>query len=104
MTTYNDLLNEFRHSPRDVITVPMNGSAGIWFYVFEDNGFIYVDCAKSKKPSSSIGTPRKLNENEFDDILSLYQLRKKGAAVAAEAKQITNNQVYWYGIFSELGL
>lgn len=104
MTTYNDLLNEFRHSPRDVITVPMNGSAGIWFYVFEENGFIYVDSAKSKKPSSLISTRRKLNENDFDEILSLYQLRKKGTAVSVEATKTTVNQVYWYGIFSELGL
>ncbi len=104
MLTYKDLLNEFRQNPRDVITIHMNGSSGKWFYVFEDNDFLYVDCAISKKPSSLISTPRKLNENEFDDILSLYQLRKKGAAVSAEASRITNNQVYWYGIFSELGL
>lgn len=104
MLTYKDLLKEFRQNPRDVITVPLTNRNGRWFYVYEENGFIYVDCAKSKKPSSSISTPRKLNENEFDDILSLYQLRKKGVSTSAEATQITYNHVYWYGIFSELGL
>ena len=41
--------------------------------------------------------------DELPEIFKLYLRRKQGESVSREATALTVNQVYWYGIFSELG-
>ena len=53
---------------------------------------------------SKISSPRRLNPEEAEEMLDLYHRRCKGERVSQLAQEITVNQVYWYGIFAELGL
>lgn len=99
--TWEEIVLSYSKNPRDVKTVPFN-RAGIWFYVYVENGSIYIENAKNHSDSSSIKIRRKLKKENLDAILSLYYRRKRGESVAQEATEITYNQVYWYGIFADM--
>ena len=105
---YRDLITivaSYTANPRDVHTVPIHRQTSQkWFHVSIKDGFIYVEAAHSHQPASNISIPRKLDPQEFDDMLSLYHQRQCGKAISAEATERTRNQVYWYGIFSDLNL
>lgn len=104
MVKYIDLLNSYINNPRDVSTQPLTKRAGKWFYVYVENGNIYIDVAKEHAPKCSISKPRKLFEKEMEEIYTLYIKRKQGHSVSTQAAAITMNQVYWYGIFNDMGL
>lgn len=104
MVSYNDLVANFMNNPRDISTKPIINRPGKWFYVYVENGNIVIDTARLHTPKCSISKPRILFEKEIEDIYELYIQRKKGGAVSQQAASVTMNQVYWYGIFSEIGL
>lgn len=103
MICYLDLLKCFENNPRDIITIPITNRAGKWFYVYAENDRVIVTGAKEKFPKCSISKPRILQEKECEVMYELYLLRKQGKQISAEAMQSSRNQVYWYGIFSDLG-
>ena len=45
-----------------------------------------------------------LEKYKFDMMLSIYNRRKSGEQVSQDAGAITHNQVYWYGIFADMGI
>lgn len=102
--SWSDLVRSFSEKPRDVVTVPTTNRAGKWFFVSAVNGKIVVKNAKTHAESSEIKGKRPLRPEELDAMLDLYYRRKKGESVSAEATSVTVNQVYWYGIFADLGL
>ena len=104
MISYLDLVNSFINNPRDICTKPIVNRAGKWFYVYVNNGKIVVDVAKEHEPKCKITTPRVLLEKEIEEIYELYIKRKQGHSVYEKAINLTRNQVYWYGIFSDMGL
>lgn len=101
--TYYDLVNRYRANPTDIHTVPKNREKK-WFYIYVKNDKLYVCSAKNHAPKCNISQYRMLNESEFDKMLNLYLRRKRGEAVSYEATQATRNQVYWYGIFADMGV
>lgn len=104
MISYLELVNQFVNNPRDISTKPTTNRTGKWFYTYAENGKIIVAAAKGHTPKCSISKPRVLFENELEDIYELYIQRKQGKAVSHQAANVTRNQVYWYGIFSDIGL
>ena len=104
MISYRDLVNSFANDPRDVSTRPLINKAGKWFFVYAENGKLVVDVARAHEPKCSISNPRVLPEKEIDEIFELYIKRKQGHSVSKQATEITRNQVYWYGIFDDMGL
>ena len=102
--TYIDIVNSFLKRPRDVHTVPIRRNKELWFYVFEENGIVYVKSALEHKPSSNITKQRRLDPEHFDSMIEIYRRRCCGDKVSQEAGKITMCQVYWYGIFAELGI
>ena len=101
---WNEIVNSFNKRPRDVATSPINNSVPKWFYVFVSNGNVCIESGRTHKNVSSVKGTRRLNRAEFEDMLVLHHRRNRGEAVSQEAAQRTVNQVYWYGIFNELGL
>lgn len=104
MISYLDVVNSFMNNPRDIRTKPVTNRSGKWFYAYVENGKIVVDIAKEHTPKCSISKPRILLEKEIEDIYDLYIKRKQGHAVSKQATDVTRNQVYWYGIFSDMGI
>jgi hypothetical protein len=104
MISYIDLVNNFINNPRDISTKPVIKRVGKWFYVYVENGKIVVDVARVHEPKCSISKPRILFEKEIEEIYELYIQRKQGHSVSNQAANVTMNQVYWYGIFSDMGL
>lgn len=104
MIRYLDLVNNLMKHPRDISTKPVTNKAGKWFYAYVENGKVFVDVARKHTPTCSISKPRVLLEKEIEDIYELYIRRKQGHAVSKQAADVTRNQVYWYGIFSDMGL
>ena len=100
---YRELVSEFSKNPRDVHTVPLTRREHKWFYVFVDGDVLCVESAHNHTPRSSL-KKRKLPEKECENMLLLYRERKSGKSVSAEAHSYTYSQVYWYGVFSALGL
>lgn len=101
--TWDEIVLSYTKNPRDVKTVPLR-KEGIWFYVFAENNDLYVTNANNHIDSSKIKTPRKIDKENFVTMLSIYAKRKNGESVTQEAIDITYNQVYWYGIFADMGL
>ena len=104
MVNYDDLVNSLSSNPRDIVTVPMNNRKGKWFYAFAENGTVFVTVSKEHEPKCSIKMPRPLKKEECGELYELYLRRKKGEHISGEATAATRNQVYWYGIFSDMGL
>lgn len=101
--TWEEIVSSYSKNPRDVKTIPFNRQ-GIWFFVYAERDNIYIESARNHFNSSSIKIRRKLKKENVDTMLSLYFRRKKGESVTQEAIEITYNQVYWYGIFADMGV
>ena len=101
--TWENVVAEYEKNPRDVKTIPFNQN-GLWFYVHVEDGDVYVTDAEHHSESSRLNKPIKLKKDEFDEILAIYFRRKKGEKISQEAKKITYHQVYWYGIFADMGM
>lgn len=101
---YDQVVQRFQVNPHDVHTVPLNiHKAPLWFHVFVKDGTLYVTSAKNHLPSSSISGHRSLPREQFKKMLDIYHRRKKGERVSQEATEATRNQVYWYGVFADMG-
>ena len=102
---WEEMLRSFGENPRDVQSRPIIKRTAKWFYVYAENGKIYVDCAREKTPSSSLSQRRMLSSNseKCDMMYDIYLRRKRGEPVSAEATAATVNQIYWYGIFADMG-
>ncbi|MBE6926919.1 MAG: hypothetical protein E7467_00270 [Ruminococcaceae bacterium] len=103
---WEQIVRSFTQNPRDVKTIPLYKREALWFFVYAESGEVYVAPARTHTPSSKITTTRKLavHENECETMLDLYRRRKCGEAVSKEAQAASVNQVYWYGIFADLGI
>lgn len=101
--TWNDIVSSYSNNPRDVKTVPLRG-AGRWFYVYAENNNVYAENARNHSVSSKIKGRRVLEKNKVDDVLAIYDRRKRGESVSKIAVDTTVNQVYWYGIFADMGI
>ena len=103
-TVWEDIVSSYTRNPRDVKTVPISRE-GVWFYVYVIDGNVFAENARSHlENSSNIENRRRLEKEKADVMLSLYYRRKRGEKVSQEARDITVNQVYWYGIFADIGL
>ena len=101
--SWEEIVLSYKNNPRDVKTVPLKGD-GIWFYVYVENDNIYVENAKNHLDSYKIKNRRRLEQEKLDAMHSLYDRRNKGEAIYQDAKIITYNQVYWYGIFADMSI
>lgn len=103
--SWANIVEEYTNNPRDVITIPTDDARdGIWFYVHTEKGNVYITDAEFHTESSRVSNPIKLQEKHFEDMLSLYRRRKNGESISQEAKNVSFQQVYWYGIFADLGI
>ena len=101
--TWKDIITEYTKNPRDVITVPQRG-VGIWFYVYAEKDGIYIENAREHTDSSKIKGRRRLEQDKLEVMTDLHQRRKRGESVSKNAIETTYNQVYWYGILSDMGI
>lgn len=104
MIKYDVLVDDLKRNPRDISTRPLTNKTGRWFYAYVEDEQIKVMPSKRKEPKSSISKPRTLRRIECEKLYDLYIQRKQGKPVSKEAGAITVNQVYWYGIFADIGL
>lgn len=104
IAVYEKMLREYGENPRCVCTVPTTSKAPVWFYVFEKNGKVCVKNAEGHENSSHMIGVRVLEPSESKKMLDIYGRRKRGEKVSKEAGKATVNQVYWYGIFADMGL
>lgn len=102
ITVWSEIVASYQARPRDVCTRPLRG-LGRWFYVWADRSNVYVKNSKENRPSCCIQGQRKLNPDECQAMYELYKRRCRGERVSQEAIATTVNQVYWYGIFYDLG-
>ena len=102
---WEEIIRSFTENPRDVQSKPLSKRTPLWFYVYVENGTLYVDRAKEHLPSSNLSVRRKLS-NSADKcgiMFDIYSRRKCGEPVSGEATAITVNQIYWYGVFADMG-
>ena len=102
---WEDIVKSYTDNPREVCSQPITKRPGRWFFVYVENGDLYVDCAKEHKPSSQLTKRRMLSADaeKCNIVFDLYCRRKRGEQVSAEATATTVNQIYWYGIFADMG-
>lgn len=104
IAVYEKMLRKYGENPRCVCTVPTTAKAPVWFYVFEEDGKVCVKNAEGHENSSHMIGVRVLEPSESKKMLDIYGRRKRGENVSKEAGKATVNQVYWYGIFADMGL
>lgn len=102
---WEEIIKSFSDNPRDVKSVPVTKRTPVWFYVYVENGKLYVESAKEHILGSKISKRRMLSpENKMcETMFNIYQRRKRGEPVSGEATATTLNQIYWYGIFADMG-
>lgn len=100
--TWQIIYESFYNNPRDVRTNPVTKKPSLWFYVYSENGNVYIDNARYHDNSSQLTHRRMLDKNNFAQMLDLNDRRNQGFAISKEAIAVTVNQVYWYGIFRDL--
>ena len=102
---WEEIVRSYSENPRDVQSQPLNNRPGLWFYVYVEKGTLYVEQAKAHKPSSKLSMRRKLSRasQKCEMMFEFYRRRKNGETVSAEAGHKTVNQVYWYGVFADMG-
>lgn len=98
---WTKIINDFKTNARDIHTVPMVKREPKWFFVFVEDGSLYIESAKSHNPKSNIKKTR-MDEKKLDCMLDLYHRRLKGEAVTNKAIKNSGTSVYWYGIFAEM--
>lgn len=101
---YKDLVQSYATNPRNVHTVPKTNAPQRWFFVSVSNAAVYVQSGTTAFVNCKIQGLRRLVPSEVEIMLSIYQRRKDNQPVSVEATKATRNQVYWYGIFSDLNL
>ena len=102
---YHRMVESFQKNPRDVHTVPLDSSKSPrWFYVFVKEGILHVTSSKNHFPSRVISGDRPILPEQFETMLDIYHRRQKGEQVSQEATKATRCQVYWYGIFADMGM
>ena len=99
---WQTVYESFLHDPRDVKTTPKANRTPLWFFVYAEDGNIYIGNAKNHSISSKITQRRKLDKNNFEKMMDLNDRRDRGFSVSEEAQSVTVNQVYWFGIFHDL--
>ena len=104
IAVYEKMLRKYGENPRCVCTVPTTAKAPVWFYVFGEDGKVCVKNAEGHENSSHMIGVRVLEPSESKKMLDIYGRRKRGENVSKEATATTRNQVYWYGIFADMGL
>ena len=104
IAVYEKMLRKYGENPRCVCTVPTTAKAPVWFYVFGEDGKVCVKNAEGHENSSHMIGVRVLEPSESKKMLDIYGRRKRGENVSKEAGKATVNQVYWYGIFADMGL
>ena len=102
---WEESIKSFKENPRDVHSKPLSKRPVLWFNVYVENGKLYVDRAKTETPSSNLTKRRLLSSGpeKCAIMYDIYRRRKCGEPVSAEATETTVNQIYWYGIFSDMG-
>ena len=100
---YGKIVKEFINNPRDIHTIPIHSKTYRWFYVFVNDGNIYVEPGHNNSPKCTV-KKRLLPKKECNEILRIYHRRMHGEQVSKEAQNCTHSQVYWYGIFSAMNL
>ena len=102
---WENIIASYTTSPRDVHSVPLLRKDTLWFYVYVENGKLYVDCAKERTPSSNLSKRRMLSSSmeKCSIMYDIYLRRKTGEPISGEATKITVNSIYWYGIFADMG-
>jgi hypothetical protein len=101
---YLEIVRQYEHNPRNVHTVPTDGRTPRWFWVSVKGNQVYVSSGTTPYVNSNIRGQRLLKADELQDMILLYQRRKRGEPVSVDASRISQNQVYWYGIFYDLKL
>lgn len=101
---WTKIVEEFSKNPRNVQTRPTDGRTPKWFFVGVDNEAVYVEKGRAFDHNSAIKGKRYLEKEKLNVMLDLHKRRKMGESVSVAASATTQNQVYWYGIFTELGV
>ena len=103
---WQKIMTEFSENPHDVRTMPTNRRASKWFHVYVEKNSLYVEKSHNTKEEDScqISQRRFLRPSELEDMWVYYLRRRDGENIFREATERCRNQVYWYGIFADLGL
>ena len=99
---WQTIYESFKGNPRDVRTTPKGNSQPRWFFVYSENGNVYIDNAREHNYSSKIKQRRKLDKDNLEKMIELYDKRNHGVSVGEKARAVTFNQVYWFGILCDL--
>lgn len=99
---WQTIYESFKENPRDIRTTPKGNRQPRWFFVYSEKGNVYIDNAREHNYSSKIKQRRKLDKDNFEKMIVLYDKRNHGVPVSEKACAITFNQVYWFGILCDL--
>lgn len=99
---WNKIIKSLSNVEKEFPTTPKTNKNPVWFSASTDGNKIYIDEAKSNKPSSKLKTKRTLTYDNFKDVYPLYIRRENGEKVSKEVTNITRNQVYYFSLIKHL--
>jgi hypothetical protein len=97
---WKKILVELIEASQDVATVSKDGLLGKWFHATQNNGFIFIDKAKSHYPSCNLKHNTIITKEIFMKLYPNYAKWRSGALSREEAKAGTFVSSYVFGLIN----
>ena len=99
---WNKISLEINNAPIEIATVPSNNKEPLWFIAYIDNGVVYVDNSKTKKPSTKMSQRRKISKDDFFTVYSYYHRWANGERhLRQEVRRLSRNTAYIFGLVAQ---
>lgn len=100
---WNKICLELNNAPIETVTVPSNNKEPLWFIAYIDNGEVYVDNSRTKKPSTKMSQRRKISQDDFLTVYAYYHRWANGERyLRQEVRGLSRNTAYIFGLVAKL--
>lgn len=100
---WDKICSELHSAPVEFVTVPSNKKEQLWFIAYVDNGVVYVDNSRTKKPSTKMSQRRKISRDDFLTVYAYYHRWANGERhLRQEVRSLSRNTAYIFGLVAKL--
>lgn len=99
---WDKIARSLTNIPIEVATVPSNNKEPLWFSAYIDDGVVYVDNSKTKKPSTKMSQRRKISKDDFLTVYAYYHRWASGERhLRQEVRTLSRNTAYIFGLIAK---
>jgi hypothetical protein len=101
-STWNNIIDLLKEAAAEVVTVPSNNKAPLWFNAYVENGDLFVQNSISHKPSTMMSQRRKISKIDFETVYFYYHRWANGERhLRQEVRTLSRNTAYIFALISK---